>query len=370
MKTNLFSTCHQPTVVDDEQRRAVSSDHRTSEGNNPKGILLGLLLKRFGWSVALLFLVLFASCSEKEPATADETKSGGPESRVHHGTNGEVIITLDAATQKLMGLRTAPLAATELPPEMKCFGRVLDPAALAGVVADYLSAQAIVRASEKELGRVKTLAAQTNISVRALETAQATTEHDQALAAAAHARLLGTAGKALAGRSDLFTLVQSLTTGDSALVRMDLPAGGSLKSEPAGARLVSLDENAAPIDAKFISAAPSVDPQTQAQGFLFLVEANSSRLVPGAAVTGFLKLSGEAQAGVFVPRDAVLRFNGAAWVYIQAGPDDFSRTQVLLDRPVTEGWFEIKGLKPQQHIVTVGAQQLLSEELKGQLGGD
>ena len=37
------------------------------------------------------------------------------ESRVHRSTNGEVIIKVDAETQKLMGLKTAPLEAAHPP---------------------------------------------------------------------------------------------------------------------------------------------------------------------------------------------------------------------------------------------------------------
>jgi hypothetical protein len=39
-----------------------------------------------------------------------------------------------------------------------------------------------------------------------------------------------------------------------------------------------------------------------------------------------------------------------------------------LERPLNEGWFADKDLKPQERVVVVGAQQLLSEELKGQGG--
>ena len=104
----------------------------------------------------------------------------------------------------------------------------------------------------------------------------------------------------------------------------------------------------------------------QGRGYLFLVTPNPSRLAPGAAVTGFLSLPGEAQSGVAVPRDAVVRFNGATWVYVQTGEDTFQRTEVALDRPLENGWFVREGLKPQDKVVIVGAQQLLSEELKGQ----
>ena len=348
--------------------RVARSSQPWALSRNPFGILSGLVQKRLGWSVALLVLVLLASCSKKDAAPSEEKKSAEPESRVHHGTNGDVTITLDAATQKLMGLQTAPLAAAELPPETKGFGRVLDPGALAAAVTDFVSAQATAAASHKELARLKTLTEQTNTTPRALEAGEAAAQRDQAQVAAARARLLAVAGKTLSERSDLVAVMQALVTGESALVRIELPAGEGLKSDPVGARLLTLDENAPPLEAKFVGPAPAVDPQTQAQGFLFLVEANASQLAPGAAVTGFLKSSRAAQAGVLVPRGAILRFNGATWIYLETGEEKFSRVEVALGSPLTDGWFVREGLKPQDKVVTVGAQQLLSEELKGRGG--
>jgi len=90
------------------------------------------------------------------------------------------------------------------------------------------------------------------------------------------------------------------------------------------------------------------------------------RLAPGAAVSAFLTLPGEPVSGVLAPREAIVRFNGAAWVYLQTSPTTFQRTEISLDKPLENGWFVRAGLKPQDKIITVGAQQLLSEERKGQ----
>ena len=68
-----------------------------------------------------------------------------------------------------------------------------------------------------------------------------------------------------------------------------------------------------------------------------------------------------------MPRETVVRFNGTTWVYVQTGDDTFQRTEAKLDRPLDKGWFVREGLKPQARVVSVGAQQLLSEELKGQI---
>ena len=69
-----------------------------------------------------------------------------------------------------------------------------------------------------------------------------------------------------------------------------------------------------------------------------------------------------------VPRNAVLRFNGATWVYLQTGGDTFQRTEVALEQPLENGWFVRQGMKAGDKVAVGGAQQLLSEELKGQLG--
>jgi len=97
---------------------------------------------------------------------------------------------------------------------------------------------------------------------------------------------------------------------------------------------------------------------------LFLVSPNSQHLVPNTAVTGFLELPGEPQSGAAVPASAIIRFNGAKWVYMQTGDDSFTRTEVRSEQPIENGWFVRSGLKPEEKVVTAGAQQILSEETK------
>jgi hypothetical protein len=69
---------------------------------------------------------------------------------------------------------------------------------------------------------------------------------------------------------------------------------------------------------------------------------------------------------VIVPRDASLRHKGQVFVYLQMSDNTFQRKVIELGRPAGNGWFVAEGLKPQDKVVVVGAQQLLSEELKGQ----
>jgi hypothetical protein len=109
-----------------------------------------------------------------------------------------------------------------------------------------------------------------------------------------------------------------------------------------------------------------VDVQAQGQSFLFLVKAASTPLAPGAFVTALLQVPGEPVTGVIVPRAALLRHEGEVFVYLQTGEQTFERKAIELERPVENGWFVHEGLNPNDKLVTVGAQQLLSEETKGE----
>jgi hypothetical protein len=117
--------------------------------------------------------------------------------------------------------------------------------------------------------------------------------------------------------------------------------------------------------------APSVDPQMQGQGFIFLMRPNSLPLTLGEAVVGYLRIPGEPLAGVIIPRDAVVRLDGAGWMYVlNKGGEAFTRVEVPLDHPTEAGWFATKGATASDHVVVTGAQQLLSLELKGAGGGE
>jgi hypothetical protein len=296
-----------------------------------------------------------------EPATADH-KPAAEEPHIKTDTNGNVTIKVDAETQKRIALKAEPVTATNLPPEVKGFGRVLDPAPLAGLINELATAQAAFTVSSKELERLKTLKEQGNTSDRALQAAEAIAARDRLLVQSAKDRLELSWGKIIEGQNDLPAFVQSLTSLETALVRVDLPAGQALKSLPATARIINLSGSS--VVAQFVSLATGVDPQTQGQGFIFAVKPNDARLQPGAAVTGYLKIPGELLTGIFIPRDAVVRTEGQGWVYVQSGEEAFTREEIVLNHPVDGGWFLTNGIAASDRVVVAGGQTLLSEELK------
>jgi hypothetical protein len=290
------------------------------------------------------------------------------ETRVKRAPTGESIVVIDAETRSRMGLQIAPAAAMQLPPEVIGYGRVLDPTPLATLMAELVSAHVSADASKREFERMKTLAEQDNASIRALQAAEAAAKRDQLLIESLRTRLTPVWGKRILERDDPPAFVQSLTAGEQTLVRIDLPAG--VTAQPSSARLVPLGEGQAPVGAELFESVTILDPQTQGEGYLFLVKGRRAGFSPNAAITGFLRVSGEALNGMVIPRAAVIRHDGRTWVYVQVDDTNYRRHEIALERPLETGWFagESGGVKAGQNLVVVGAQLLLSEELKGQGG--
>ena len=319
------------------------------------------------------------AAEEKAPAEdpADET-------HVTHDTNGNAVVNMSDDTRGDAGIEVSNPEAAKFSPELKGYGSIQDPAPLAALLQDWMNAKIALDFSSQEMDRSKMLLEQKNMSQRAFQTAQGAFLHDQAAMDAVVLKARTAWGTSLSERLAAYvatneagrkqdTLIDGLLQMKTQLVRIDLPAGEALKpgDDITGARIAPLSANATPADATFLGLAPSMDPQTQMQSLFFKIDAGQAGLVPGAAVTGYIKLSGEPVTGIVVPRAAVVRVQGRGWVYVMGGGGEaFTRTAIPLDHPVDGGWFVSIGLTPADHLVTTGAQTLLSEELKSALSGD
>jgi hypothetical protein len=306
------------------------------------------------------------------PPDADEAKpaaEAGTGITIKHDGSGNVVLQVSKETADTMGLKVANPVATSLKPEMIGYGRVQDPAPLASLATDLSVAEAAWIASSNELARLQTLSSQGNTSARALETAQTTATHDQLGVQSLKDRLVMSWCPALADQPDFPGLIRALISLDAALVRVNLAPGEALPVAPLGARVVTLFGAAE--QAQFLGEASTVDPQTQRRGLIFLVKPDPAHIPAGEAVTCYLELPGEAAAGVIVPGDAVVRTDGAGWVYVVGSTNEiYTRTRIPLDHATDGGWFITNGLTAKDQVVTGGAQALLSEELKGQLKSD
>ncbi len=303
--------------------------------------------------------------------------------KITHDTNGNVVVHIPDEIQGNAGVTVSKPAGAEFSPELKGYGRVVDIAPLSAAFAELLAARMTAEYSRQELERMKVLKAQNNASERAYQTAEAAYARDQTVVNLSLVKIRPVWGDKIAEKLSVLVkpeakdaqpdpLFANLAEGRTALIRIDLPAGQTIDpAEIKSARLAPIVDQNASIEAEFFSLAPTVDPQTQGRGLFFLASDNKGRLTPGTALTAFLRFSGAAVAGVIVPPEAVVRAEGAAWVYVMGdGSDTFTRTPISLDHPTEKGWFIANGPSTNNYLVTTGAQTILSQETKPAGGPD
>ena len=117
------------------------------------------------------------------------------------------------------------------------------------------------------------------------------------------------------------------------------------------------------IPAKLLAPAPRVDPRLQGASYFYL--APGGKLAAGMNVTARFAGS-RAISGVIVPSESVVSFEGKSWAYLKRDATHFTRREVSIATPVSGGFF-VTNVPAGSEVVTTGAQQLLSEEMRSQL---
>jgi len=308
------------------------------------------------------------------PESEEAHSSEAPPTEEAQPEHEDFVVMLEKEKWKALGVEMSEPEKFELAPRRVAFGRVLDPSPLVALDGDLAAAEAAASASRAEFERTqKLLAAGENTSRKAFETAEAQFRVDEIKGdnlrrqAALQWGTLLPAGDAAKRRA----FIESLVHGDAALVRADLLPGDAVVDTPRAARLLVLGREQQPIETTLISPSADADARTQAQGFIILVEKPPFALRPGMALTAWLELSEKPRAGFLLPRSALLRHDGRAWVFLQEESEKFVRKPVTLDSPLEKGWFidaETGGLKADDLLVVTGPQVLLSEEMKAAAG--
>jgi len=299
-------------------------------------------------------LIAVAVLKKKEDAGEGAGAPPAPEQQRVVVENGEPTVTVD---EKKAGIVTTRLTAVNTTEELQAFGSVVDVKELADFANQYATSraqqqQALAKAAfdERELQRLRALNADNkNVSDRAVQEAAATVAADNGQAAAANAAMQGTAAavvqrfgptiaNALANRT---TLYANLVGMREVLVELAMPGG------IAAPQSVRIDATTATL----LSAAPRVDPKLQGRTFFYI--ASGAKLSAGMNVAALIPTS-RGISRVVVPPDAVVSWEGRSWVYVRRGPGKFAR-------------IDAGAAKAGDEIVTTGAQQLLSEEMRSQL---
>ncbi|MEO6660896.1 MAG: metal transporter [Burkholderiaceae bacterium] len=282
------------------------------------------------------------------------------------------MVRLDAAVQQRSGIVVQPLAATTRRIETMAYGTVIDLQALVALrgrhdaaTADAEVARATAGASHAELERDRTLYAdQQNVSLKALQAAQAADRRDQARVDAAAlasrnieagaAQQFGATLARWALQRDSGAFERFLARRD-VVVRVTLPAG--VRAAPEAIEVQSGGGDRRP--ASWVSAAAQVDPGMVGSSHLYRV---TSAWPVGASVVAYLPGSAQAMPASFVPSSAVVWYAGRPWVYVQDSATRFARRPLLHATETDGGYVVVDGLHAAERVVTQGAGLLLSEE--------
>lgn len=271
-------------------------------------------------------------------------------------------VTLSADDQSRLGVGTAILEAREIAQTAPAIIRVLDPAPLLAIESERVAAEAALRASMAQAKRLASLANEDqSASLQSVEAARAQAAADQSRLDLLSGRLRFEWGARFADLAPAAraSLLRDLTAGEAVLLRADAPQHAEGLD---GVVRVTSAAGVAKTYSESLGLSGVVDPRMQTIG-LFVVarEAGPAGLSPGRVLKGGIETS-QKIAGVVIPREAVIRVDGAAWAYVQTGGSTFERREIADPEFVEEGWFVVNGITPGDQLVTAGAGLLLAVE--------
>jgi hypothetical protein len=332
--------------------------------------------------VMLFWVLVFYGKDEYEALNQDaEEQIEAP----NHLSNkqGVTVITVNTATQAQSDIKSSVLKAGTHKGGINSYGNVIAIDSLIELRSRYLAAKAEAQVLSASLAHNKSEFARLhelnqddkNVSDKVVATALADTKADEAKVYAAESSAKNITDSMRQAWGDVLTklaiekntppLLQNMISYQEALIQITLPLDAP---EPAVNSSVSVSPSASPsttIAAQFISRAPISN--ATIQGKTYFYHAKTTDLRAGMQVYTLSATSKNSSNGVIIPNTAVVWYGGKPWVYRKTGNDQFSRLPINTDVEVENGWFFHGNLKPNDVIVTSGAQLLLSEEFKSQI---
>jgi multidrug efflux system membrane fusion protein len=332
--------------------------------------------------IVMFWVLVFYGKDEYEAYTHEQAAKIETPNRVSTGL-GATVVTLSPEVQVQSDIKTTVLTTSKHQNTLSSFGSVISIDPLIELRTRYLSAKAdadVARASltssQREYQRLVQLNQDNrNVSDRVVIAAEALFKADQAKVQAAEMQaknlrdtMRQSWGEVLTVRATEKTSsksLQQLLEHKEVLLQITLPfdiaepkADSSLIIAPTGTQ-------SKPVQAMFISASPQTD--SAIPGKTYYYRAASNDLRAGMRVTARMSESGANHDGVVVPSSAVVWYGGKAWVYKKQGAEKFTRLPISTETEANNGWFNVGNLKPNDALVTSGAQLLLSEEFKYQI---
>lgn len=309
---------------------------------------------RRGRVVGLWALLLLTACGGAPVESADDDEASTQPPRLAAHSAGDVRVQLNDAERTALDLLVTPLSAGRWGGTRELAGElVADPASLSTVRA-AVSGRLVVDAPARWPG------------------------YGEAVAAGAELGVVGDARPLVAARSGRVTQVlaqpgELVQAGQPLLEITDLDHpvarlvwfGESGPQPPSAVELVPEGSGAVP--ARLMGPAAEADPVTRRPAFLYRAARPWSGARPGLPVRARFGGGAALLNGVVVPADAVVQWDGFAWVYVERERGRFARQRISTDRPLDGAWFVAEGLAPGDGVVVRGAQALLSEEFRARI---
>ena len=332
--------------------------------------------------VVLFWVLVFYGKDEFEAMTQQTEEEIETPNRVVN-SDGMTIINISEATQKQSEISTSLLKSGTHQSSVSSYGSVVNISSLIDLRSRYLAAKSEIEVlrtalsyNKNEFTRLQALNEDDkNISDKVVATAKSNIKADDAKIAAAESSAKNIAdsmrqiwGDTLTQHAtslDKSALLQNLISNQEVLIQITLPFDAP---EPAQNTVIMIAPTAAPLQsirAQYLSRAPASN--ATIQGKTYFYHAKTKELRAGMQVNAVTATSGKANEGVIIPNSAIIWYAGKSWVYKKTEDDKFSRIPVKTDAEIEDGWFYQGNLKPDDEVVTSGAQLLLSEEFKSQI---
>ena len=324
-------------------------------------IVMKIVRHLLGWCVVLGSIagVLWGSFQLRERFGSGEHEDH-EEAAKAEGENDKAEsegLHLDEEARKRIGLSTVELKEVKWQPQARAYGEVLSTLSLQDLEGEITIAESVVATSKRALDRARTLKTAGDLPEKDFDSAEAQNRESELKLLSLKRRLAAEWGEA--GKAPMAST--------TVLMRVEMPVSGPPANLTRVAGLM-VAGNELRADKAALFSAPTQDAKTQMPAWIVRVEGVAKAPAVGAAVTAMLSSEGEPETGVLIPADAVLHFNGLAWVFVEEKHGEYERRAVTLDRPLADGWFVKGGLEAGDHVVTTGAVNLLAAENKSLLG--
>lgn len=262
-------------------------------------------------------------------------------------------------------VRTTTLEEKEVSQKIGGFATVMSPDQLISLDAEIRSATIARKFSEVQFDRFSKAP---SLSLLTIENAERLFSSDTAQLALHETRLRQVYGDAapFLGTEKRAKIIEELTTGGTALVRLDFASRAGTEADPHNVRVTPLAGGpSTPVSTLW--AAPSGNQAMPGASYYGLISTG-----PGLKAGDRAQLEADtaSRTGVVIPNASIIVSESKSWCYVETAPGNFERKEVSLEIPVAEGYLVESGFAPGMKVVVNGASTLLARESEPILDDD